>query len=760
MSSRADIVGGVEGPQSQSDYDKLRRIPFLYAFNAGNMLALLCTVNTPLALYAAELGVAKDHIGLLGGIVPFAQVLCIAFLPLVMQFGQRQISAAAYGVRYLFVLPWLAAPLALGNPALVFWILFSSMVMFSASRTLAETALIPWSQEYTPKHVRGRVSGNTSLIMLPVAMLGSLLVQLWLDNHTGITRYYPVFIVGVVFGLTSVLFLLGLRGGEPRHGSARGFDAIKAMRTPVGDGNFWLYLYSSGTQYFAYTVINLFLVLFFKERLGISSGQLVLVAAFVPLGGAAGGLVAGWFVDRYGTRAIRVTLQSLQVLLLLGLLLIKADLPYVHLIAAVIFFLFGLLFQSSIAVGSIYMLNYVPPAKKESYTTLAYASDGLIGGGVTFLAGTLLQFLQVQPITILGTTLDNYETLFVVSALIVASSAAAFAMLREEGGTGVRDFFRHFGSGSAIRALLSIHSYQALTSEERRRELTYGFGGTRSALVKEELIAALSDPSFDVRHEAILSLGHLPPTPAVVRALESMLAYEGLVELQYAALGSLGRLRARESGDRIAHFLESPNSLLRARAIRTLGDISDDTYLPRVRALLRDDPEIDCRLAAVSALGKFRDRASIAGLLEIYRQLASDDVSMAGEPRSKVVLLALAKILDWEESFSREWRREEKVVGYRLPTLVERLGTALRRRSTNESVQHSRLLTQAAAALGTGSTSEVFQALQALRPYVAVSRHPEAAKVLQIMDGTRDITQPHRALLILLALALRPVLAA
>jgi hypothetical protein len=32
--------------------------------------------------------------------------------------------------------------------------------------------------------------------------------------------------------------------------------------------------------------------------------------------------------------------------------------------------------------------------------------------------------------------------------------------------------------------------------------------------------------------------------------------------------------------------------------------------------------------------------------------------------------------------------------------------------------------------------------------------------VLQIMDGTRDITQPHRALLILLALAMRPVLAA
>ena len=132
------------------------------------------------------------------------------------------------------------------------------------------------------------------------------------------------------------------------------------------------------------------------------------------------------------------------------------------------------------------------------------------------------------------------------------------------------------------------------------------------------------------------------------------------------------------------------------------------------------------------------------------------DKSMAGEPRSKVVLLALAKILDWEESFSREWRREEKAIGYRLPSLVERLGTALRRRATDESLQDSRLLTQAAAALGTGRTGHVFKALQALRPYVAASGHPEAGMVLQIMDGTRDIPQPHRALLILLALALRP----
>src|SRR3569623_1223397 len=123
MSAATEMGGPARRvPVAQSDYDKLRRIPFLYAFNMLNMAALLCTVNTPLALYAAELGVERGQIGILAGLMPFAQVLCIAFLPLVMAYSQRKITAFAYASRYIFILPWLAAPW-LASPTQVFWLL-------------------------------------------------------------------------------------------------------------------------------------------------------------------------------------------------------------------------------------------------------------------------------------------------------------------------------------------------------------------------------------------------------------------------------------------------------------------------------------------------------------------------------------------------------------------------------------------------------------------------------------------------------------
>ncbi len=757
MAADLEVDASPAADSEQTDFDKLRRIPFLYAFNVLNNAGLLCTVGAPLTLYATELGVAKDGIGLIGGIMPFAQVLCMIFLPLVMHFGHRRIAAAGYGLRYLFVLPFLAAPLVAGSPDLVFWILFASMTMFAIGRTIAETAFWPWSQEYTPRFLRGRVSGTTAIITLPAVVGVSYLVKLWLDNHTGIERFFPVFLVGTVVGLAGGSLLLGLGGGRPRPGAARGLASIRAIVAPARDRNFLTYLYSSGSQYVAFAALNLFILLFFRERLGISSGKLVLMSALTPVGGAIGSVVAGWFVDRYGTRAIRIVLQGLQVVLLLALLGVGPGMAAPDLVASVVFFLIGLLFQSATSIGSIYMLNYVPPAQKESYMALAYTSDGFVGGMATFLAGGLLEYLQFHPASVFGFVVGNYEVLFLLSALFIVTSAVAFAMLREEGATGVRDFFGHFRRGNPLSAFWNLRRYDHLSSEERRRDLAYGFGGTRSALVKEELIAALDEPSFDVRHEAIQSLGHLPNNPVVVRAIESVLRETDLAELQNTALVSLGRIRATGSGDLIAGFLDDENPLLRARAIRTLGDIRDERFLPRIRGLLTEDAEIDSRLAAVSALGKYRDRDSAAGLIAIYRHYADDRSTPAAEAHGKVVLLALSKILGCEELFSREWRREERLVGSRLPGLVRRLIGKRRRRAAMASGR-SAGVAAIVSDLGGGHTEAAFRALQALRPAVAASAHPDAGIVLAILDDTNDLSEPHRTLLILLSLVLRRVL--
>jgi HEAT repeat protein len=368
----------------------------------------------------------------------------------------------------------------------------------------------------------------------------------------------------------------------------------------------------------------------------------------------------------------------------------------------------------------------------------------------------LVQAFEGAGLRVGTLAIGGYDVLFVVGAVVTASSALVFALLKEEGATGVRDFIGQFSSGNALRALWGIQRSASFTSEQRRRDLAYGFGGTGSTLAKDELIAALSDPSFDVRHEAIRALGRLPPTAKAIRSLENILTYEGLIELQYAALDSLGQLGATSSAPKVASFLGDSNPLLRSRAARSLGDLRDATYLPALRQMLASDDDIDCRLAAASALGKFGDRASVPALVAIYCAQAAD-TNVVSEPRSKVVLLAIAKILQIEESFARNWRREQNLPGYCLPNLLVRLAHSLNATDAGSRARR-KALEAAAAELGTGPTAASLAAVQALRPEITGASHDDARLVAALLDGTREITEAHRALMVLLAVAARHVL--
>lgn len=737
--------------QVQSDYDKMRRLPWLYLFTMMTGTATLCTVTAPLTLFAAELGMNEGRIGLLAGIMPFFQALGVLALPIVLRFGSRRVATSALTTRYVFLGLFLIVPAFAARPDTVFAILLAAMLGFAICRSLAEAAIVPWSQEFMPRAVRGRIAGRMALAYVPVALGVSWAIQVWLDGRTGLDRFMPVFAVGIFVGIIGALMLLGLRGGQT---SGAGAVRRVSLMEPLRDRNFVVYLFASALQSIVFIAISLFLILFFRDRLGFSSGALVLLVALVPVGSAAGNVTAGWFVDRYGTRAIRTALQMGQIALLLSLPMLGPEVPGVAWLVPLAFFLFGFVFQAGIAVANVYMLNVIPPASKEGYTTLHYSIDGVAGGLVTFAAGFLLAWLGTRQIAIFSLELGNYEVLFLLAAGLTAISALAFSRLREEGALSVRDFVTHFTTGNPMKALWGIKRYASRTSEDRRRDLAFRFGGVGSLLAKEELIAALRDPSFDVRHDAIRALGHIGAHPTVVTALEAVLDYDGLVELQYAALGSLGRLKARSSASRVAAFLDDANPLLRARAARSLGEIGDARSMPRIRAMLADDPDLDCRLAAASALGKLKDRDSTLNLVEFYLQLAADRGTNVSEPRSKVVLLAITKILSCEEEFSHQWRREEAQPGIVMPQMLTRLARRVRDAAPGRTTQ----LRALAAAYDAEDTGTALATLAKLLPVVRKARHRDAELAADVLQATQTAPDPHPALLVALSAALNRVL--
>jgi Major Facilitator Superfamily/HEAT repeats len=740
-----------------TDYDRIRRLPFLYGFSMFTGAAVLIAVGAPFTLFLTELGFGSDRIGILGGMMPFFQVFGIAFLPLIMRFGSKRVATVAFTARYLFLALFLAVPFFLPDLNTVFWVLFAAMALFSLARTIAEAAFVPWSQEIIPRSIRGSISGKLALFYLPVGLLVSYVVKLWLDAQMGIDRFYVVFLFAIVVGIFGAASLLGLAGGRPGANHTRGMAAFRALAAPLRDRNFALFLVSSGTQYLVFLVVNLFLILYFKEKFSVPAGQLVVMASLFLIGGALGSYASGWLVDRHGSRGVRLTTQIAQVIALVGVGLLPAGDGVTIGFLGAIFVVFGALFGASITAANVYLFNYVPAELKESYLALAYSVDGIIGGSATFGAGYLVFWLQTNPTNVLEVPLGGYETLLVLCAGVIGVSLVTYGLLREEGATGVKEFLRQFYAGNPVGILWGVHRYGHQTSEERRMDLAHKFGGAGSMLASEELFDALHDPSFDVRYEAIAALGHLPRSERVIIALEKMLAYDGLVELQHRALTSLGRIGAKDSGPKIAPFLGSQNVLLRARAMRTMGDIRDTGYLPQIRQAMAFDGDVDCRLAAVSALGKMKDRESFGPLLEFYRTFENTGAEFSDEPRSKVILLALAKILNREGAFAQEWRREEKYPGRRLPGLLKYL-TGIHAERSRRVKKPDKQAPATKNDPGQGAASSALQMLQGLRPGIAQSGHKDRELVLRLLDGTGDMGTPHRAFLVLLGVVMGPVL--
>ena len=738
-----------------TDYEKTLRLPYLYFFSMFTGASVIMAVGAPFTLFLTELGFGPDKIGVLGGIMPFCQVFGIAFLPLILKFGCKAIATIAFTMRYVFIGLFLSVPLLVPNLNAVFYVLFLAMALFSLSRTIAEVAFVPWSQEIIPQSIRGSISGKISIFYMATGLIVSYLTKVWLDSSDELQRFYPLFIIAILVGIVGAIALQGLGGGSVREPTVRGLTAIKRVYEPIKDRNFQLFLVSSGTQYTVFLIINLFLMLYFKERFGTAAGQLVLMTSLLLIGSAIGSYIGGWLVDRNGSRGVRLSLQLLQIFLLASIAIIPADFVATPQFIGTIFLAFGVLFGGSITAGNVYLLNYVPTESKESYMALSYSIDGVIGGSATFAAGFLLDRLKGSSIT--TSTIGAYEILFIICAAVIFISALTYYFLLEENATSVRDFLKQFYAGNPLGVLWGIHRYGHQTSEERRLDLTHKFGGAGSVLAREELLDALHDPSFDVRYEAIVALGHLPNSKSVVLALEKMLTYNGLVELQYAALTSLGRIRATQSGPKIATFLTVDNPLLRARSIRTIGEIRDFNHLQTIRSILANDTAVDCRLAAISALGKFKDRESFEIMLANYCAFFSANESSSDEPRSKVILLALSKILNREGAFSKAWRREEKNPGSSLPKLINAMSDASKR-TTSFSVLTFPEELHTSRNISRNDITYILKVMQDLKPLLRKSSHKDSNLISMILESAKEIVNPHPALLMLIAVTILPIL--
>jgi len=635
-----------------TDVEKIRKLPWLAAGDSLNMGFILLTFSGPVfLLFLDELGLDAAQIGVMLSIVPFLNIISPFVAPVVTRMGYKRVFVLFRGTRALIIslmllTPWIQTQY--GATATFGWVVFI-IAWFALWRAIGETGGLPWRKEVVPNSIRSKFGAINSMAFTMVSILVTAMASYVIDvGATGLTRFMILIAIGAVMGLLSARSFTHVPGGTsvPPYQQKSNFQG---MQQALHDKDFLFFLGGFGLVSISALSIISFIPLFMKEEVGLSEGMVVMLSVGTYTGSLLTSFLWGWTADRYGSKPIMQTSVTVMLLLPVAWLLMPQNSSWSFPIAILIAFTTGVATLAWQIGWTRYLhVNATPEDNKAPYMALFFAWWGITSGTGPLLAGqivTLSQNIQGQWLIF---NLDPYTPLFILGFLVVGIGFLTISQLRPDDATPFTRFTGMFLRGNMVRALESLIQYNFAGDETTRLETTERMGDARSPLSNNELIEALNDPSFNVRYQAVNSIGRMPPDRELVDALLEKLSEEPS-ELSFVVTRSLGRLGDTRAIEPLRAYLFSGYHLLEANAARALAMLGDRDSIPHLLEKLRQEPSPTLRVAYATALGKLGAVEAISDLFALLHHL--DTEAQRGE-----VGLALARIVGNERYYMQQWR--------------------------------------------------------------------------------------------------------
>lgn len=636
------------------DAEKIRRLPWLVGGDAFNIMFVLLTFSgSVFVLFLDELDLNTSQIGFLLSLVPFCGVIAPLITPTVARIGYKRVFVTLRLVRIIPIGLMLLTPWVLqryGKTGTFLWV--SSMILiFAVMRAISETGSYPWRMEIVPDAIRGKFSAITGITTTVASIIVALGAGYVIDAGQSLRRFMLLITFGVACGLVSVLLFARVPGEDRARLQLANTRHWAGMRQALEDRAFLLFLLilalaTIGGQ----SIISSFLPLFMKEQVGLTEGVIVLLSIGTHIGALFSSYFWGWAADRYSSRPVmQVSLVLMLLLPPFWLLLPRHD-PSSTALAMAISFVAGIASLAWQVSWTRYLyVNAIPTHNHPAYLSLYFAWISLVTGIGPLLAGQLLMGSAGIRARQLGVVhIDAYTPLFVLSLALLAASMVLIPKLRTESNITFRRFAGMFLRGNPVRAMRLLIQYNQAGDEMTRVMATEQMGDTHTLLTSDELIQALSDPSYSVRHEAIHSIGRMPAAPELVKALVKVLQGPES-ELGMATARALGRLGDRSALPALRRSLHSQYDLIAAESARALGQLDDAHSIPDLKEKMHAEPNMQLKVAYAAALGKLRAAEVIPDLFQLLAEAKTEAVRVE-------LGLAIARIAGDERYYLQRWR--------------------------------------------------------------------------------------------------------
>jgi MFS family permease len=634
---------------------KKRRLPFALAGESFNVVfAYLVFFGSVFPLFLDSLKLDKKQIGLLLSLMPFCALIAPIIGATLSRVGLKRCFLLFWVLRKLAAAMLIAVPWVLieYGPQTTFIYVVASVGAFAVFRAVAETAYFPWNQEFVPATIRGKYSATQQIVAMLTGAATVTAASFALGDNPEPKQFAVLVSIAVVMGLISASLFAFVPGGAPvRDIGSRGATR-HGMALALRDKRFMLYMGGLTLVIFGASAAIPFVPLFMKEQVGLAAGMVVRLESAAMLAGLASCFIWGWAADRYGAKPVMVTALLLFAVYPAGLLVIPRQSTWsMHIAFGLVGFM-GMV-NPGWAIGSSKQLfvEIVPEEHKTGYLSLYYAWIGLVGGIAPLIAGFVLNLTKNLDGRFFFIPLDPYVPLFATHVVVLILAVTLFSRLPSTSDMGIRRFAGMFLQGNPFAAMQSMVAHNLARSEGDRIASIRRLGEAESPLTVEELLAAINDPSFNVRMEAIVTMARARNDPRLTDALLKVVS-EMEPDLAMAAVWALGRTGDRRAIEPLRELLLGDYPVLAARSARSLAQLDDREVIPLLLARLRDELDSGLRLAYAAALGALRHEPALPEILDFLR-------ACPNESARRELVLAVARIIGDEIYIIRLWRRLE-----------------------------------------------------------------------------------------------------
>lgn len=705
--------------------EKLRGIPWSIATFASNTFFVQFTFfGSVFPLFLNELGMSKGQMGFLFSLMPFLGLIAPFIAPWTARFGYKNTFLTFFGLRKIFTILLLLTPWVQNHFGPQGTLLFVSIIVacFAFSRSVAETARIPWAQEYVPSSIQGKYTATNNFFTSLAGFVAVGVASYVLGRSHELSSFMFLIAAGVITGFVSVWCSAFIPGGVPHPVKAGQAAPKRDLSEALHDRNFLLYLATVGVIILATTPVGSFIPLYMTDEVGLSASNVVLLQIGTLSGTLVTSYIWGWMADRYGSKPVMISGIWLRMLIPLALLLIPRHSGWSLYTAVGISLLQGIA-DMGWGVGSTRLLyvSVVPPEKKADYMALYFAWIGVLGGISQLAGGWVLDWTAGISGQLGLVPLDAYTPLFLSGIVLILCSLPLIRMMRADNRFGMGQFVGIFLRGNPFLAMGSLIRYQYSRNEHDAVLVTERLGEAKSLLTVDELLDALHDPRFQVRFEALISIARMPPD---LRLREALIETLNGTELALSAMAAwaLGRMGDQEALPALRSALDSPYLSIRAHSARAIGALRAREVAPLIRERLAAESDKGLQMAYASALGNLHDQEATEILLTLLANTANDKARLE-------LALALSRLVGHEHSYIQLVRGGREDLG---TTVAQALTTFKRKveRTAKPNGETEMLMDCINAFAHHDRATGIIQLTQVLRALAPDHFHPTSQQIL------------------------------